>query len=472
MKLHSQSGESVSLSNLGEIQDQDNTDIRAEIARFKALNKEKDEEYNEEFPINALPEPIQNIVREGEEKVHFPPEFTAPGMLYTASEAIGNSLSIQVKQSWTLTPMLYMAVVGRPGTNKSHPLEWALKPIRNKDAQSYATYQDSKKEYDKSLKDKGSDVLEKPKWAKHIVSDATIEALAAVHQNNPRGIGLFVDELAGWFMNFGRYNRGTDQEFFLSAWNGNPITTDRKSSDPVYIPKPFISICGGIQPSVLPKLGQGGRSENGFLDRILFVYPPDLKKPKFSQAEMDPGTAELWNTIIERLLKINMDLDVTGNPNPKVIQMSPEAKKLYKIWYNQNAERIHNSTDQIAGILTKFDTHIPRLALIIEALGWACGECRDIDLIRPESMERAIRLAKYFEQSAIRVHAKISGNVLDRLPTNKRAFYEMLPAVFETAAAIKIGEECEISEPTVNRFLTEKSYFNHMKQGWYSKIIT
>lgn len=72
-----------------------------------------------------------------------------------------------------------------------------------------------------------------------------------------------MDELASWFKNFNRYNKGSEQEFWLSVWSGNTVKVNRKTSDQYNIPLPFISVAGTIQPGVLNELADN-RTENGF----------------------------------------------------------------------------------------------------------------------------------------------------------------------------------------------------------------
>ena len=67
-------------------------------------------------------------------------------------------------------------------------------------------------------------------------------------------------------------------EFWLSVWSGKPINIDRKTGEPVFIPLPFISVCGTIQNGILNELAKDSRTQNGFIDRILFVMPDNLEK--------------------------------------------------------------------------------------------------------------------------------------------------------------------------------------------------
>ena len=82
------------------------------------------------------------------------------------------------------------------------------------------------------------------------------------------------DELSAWIKSFNQYKggKGADKQFFLSAWSGEPLAVDRQGKDPVLVPHPFLSVVGCIPPDVLPDLDEDNR-EDGFLHRLLFVYP-------------------------------------------------------------------------------------------------------------------------------------------------------------------------------------------------------
>jgi len=66
--------------------------------------------------------------------------------LYAASVAIGNSCRVEIMKGWQENAVLYLAFVGRPGTSKSHPITFALKPIEQRDAFNFQKYQKEKQE--------------------------------------------------------------------------------------------------------------------------------------------------------------------------------------------------------------------------------------------------------------------------------------------------------------------------------------
>lgn len=280
------------------------------------------------FPIEAFPLPIQNVINATSDSLQFPKDFIGASLLYTSSIAIGNTAQVKVKEGWTETPLIYLANVGRPGTNKTHPLSWAIEPIIKKDSESFRQYKAAKTEFDnnnsltkKERQELGLPEPVKPTWNKLLVSDVTPEALAEIHSFNLRGLGLYCDELAGWFKNFNRYHKGGEQEFWLSNWSNKPIIIDRKGGEPVFIYKPYISIAGTIQDGVLKDLAKDGRTQNGFIDRILFVAPKFLEKPYWSESNLDPqitdtSTAkqDVWHMAFTALVALVLVLVVPLMP--------------------------------------------------------------------------------------------------------------------------------------------------------------
>ena len=158
------------------------------------------------FPLEVFPADIQEIIKATNADLNFPIDFMCASILYAASIAIGNTHRVKVKNGWTESAVVYISIVGQPGTNKTHPLVFALLPLIEEDKKSYAAYEVQKQEYLKAIsltkkerEEEGIDNPEKPIWKKKLLNDYTPEALAEVHKINRRGIGVDVDESAGWF---------------------------------------------------------------------------------------------------------------------------------------------------------------------------------------------------------------------------------------------------------------------------------
>jgi hypothetical protein len=84
---------------------------------------------------------------------------------------------------------------------------------------------------------------------------------------------LIRDELTAWITAMDQYKtkgRGSDRQFYLAAWGGEPVAVHRKVQD---VSHPFVSVCGCLPPDLLNWLHGEGPIADGFLDRLLFSYP-------------------------------------------------------------------------------------------------------------------------------------------------------------------------------------------------------
>jgi hypothetical protein len=187
--------------------------------------------YEGTFPLHVFPSQVTNIIRATNECLNFPVDYIATSLCFTISVCIGNLFAAKVKEGWTERAILYVALIGRPGTNKSHPLSFALQPLFNYDNGMAVLHKAKLAEYEqiyllskKEREEQGINGLpEEPVQKKFVVSDITPECLAFVHDGNKRGICLYADELASWFKNFNRYSKGSEEQFWLPVENPTQI---------------------------------------------------------------------------------------------------------------------------------------------------------------------------------------------------------------------------------------------------------
>ena len=428
------------------------------------------------FPDEVFPEAVQEIITATNESLNFPIDFIGASILYAVSVSIGNTHRAEIMKGYDQNAVLYLAIVGRPGTNKTAPLKWALKPIEKRDNVNFDKFQKEKQEYDtivnltkKERGQQGYSEPVKPIWKQYLISDFTPEALASVHSFNKRGLGVNVDELASWFKNFNRYNKGSEQEFWLSVWNGDKIKINRKTSDPINIPMPFVPVAGTIQSGVLNELAEN-RTKNGFIDRLLFVVPDNLKKDYWSETELSPAIDENWHTIISKLLDVPIIQDETNNPRPEILRFTPEAKQLLFEWQKELTDLSNKPENEaVSGIYAKIEMYAIRLALILEMARFACGESQK-QAVGIEAVRGALKLVEYFKKTAFKVHSIVSNaSPLDKLPTDKQTLYTALPDTFTTNEGVQVAESMGMAERTFKRFLANRELFNNHTRGKYEK---
>lgn len=150
------------------------------------------------FPISIFPSEIRNIIAEVHECQGFPIDYIASAMLVAIAVGIGNTHLAELKRGWQESSILYVALVGRPGTNKSHPLSFAMKPFLDFDYQENKLYERSYAEYDNIMRMSRKERIEggfpeqptEPMRKRFLVSDITPEGLSFIHAQNKRGLCL------------------------------------------------------------------------------------------------------------------------------------------------------------------------------------------------------------------------------------------------------------------------------------------
>lgn len=429
-----------------------------------------------DFPLGALPMKIQRIVMEAYDCYGYPVDYLAGAMLVAFGLGIGNTHFARLKGKWDESAILFMALVGRPGACKSHPLNFAIRPFTVLDGVATRAYVKACEEYERQrelpIKERSEPHPVAPVCKRFLISDATPEAMLLIHSQNLRGICMWNDELAGWFKNFNRYNKGSDEEYWLKLFNANPSFSDRKGvKNSVYISRPFISVVGTIQNGILNELAQGSRTSNGFIDRLLFVMPHNQDKQPWSDKEPTFDIEAAWAEIIERLVAIPYETDTDGNVIANILPFATDAKTRLYEWQRRNTEECNREEcDALKGVYNKFDFHAIRFCLILQMARWSCGEAdrKEIDLV---SVENAISLVDYFKSTARKVHGIISEMSMTE---QQRAIIAALPDCFTTEEGIAVAKENGMPGRTFQDFLKRSvslgNYFQREKHGHYSKL--
>lgn len=388
-----------------------------------------------EFPIDVFPVEIIEVINEAKDKLKYPIEFISSAILGASSVSIGATREVQVAKGWQMNCVLYILIVGAPGVCKTHPINFALKPIKDVDSKMYKSYCRDLEDFNrKSTKEQK--ISSPPIFNQIIVKDATPEALLDVLNKNERGVIFHKDELIALIKDFTRYKAsGSEQEFWLSNWSNDSISINRKSSVPLRIDKSFVTLLGTMQPSVLKSL-LAGMDNNGFIDRFLISYPDNLKSEKFSEEEMSQDVIDNYFKAIKKLQSFDFEY---GN-QPKVLRFDLSAKKLWKEWYNELADKKNNTTsERLKSIYSKLDNMVPRIALILECLH------KDSNEISRNSLLNAIRVGEYYLQNTKKVLCMEKLDLSDK-PKACKELKEMGKTNKEIQKILKIKSRSTISK--------------------------
>ena len=109
-----------------------------------------------------------------------------------------------------------------------------------------------------------------------------------------------------------------------------------------------MSICGGIQPSILHSALGTEHRESGLAARLLLACPP--RKPKrWSEAELDVRNKDRIERLFRKLSELEANHDDEGNRRPVELGLTPDAKAAFQDFYNRhNDEQVQSERADLA----------------------------------------------------------------------------------------------------------------------------
>jgi hypothetical protein len=380
----------------------------------------------EDFPLGVFSPCLQEFAAAVAQAVGCPIDFVGLPMLVIAGGATGASRAIEIKAQYTQRPLLYGAVVGNPGDGKTPALDMVARPIHEVQkrllvefAEAQAQYQRDLDAYQKAKKEAEGEPdaefpkPEKPHLERTVIDHTTVEAIARIQQENPRGIVAIKDELTDLVTSANQYKggKGSDRQFWLKNWAGVLAMIDRKQLEmPIIIPHPFVAVIGGIQPDLLASMrDEKGRSD-GFLDRFLFAFPDPRPVPEWTWDDVPEEAMAPWQSAIEELLRLNMEPTENGL-RPHYIRLTDDARQEWETLQNSLVQQQNDDAFPtiLKGPWAKLRVYAGRLALIIHLLRWVTRET-DEKNVDGQSIRRADLLVRYFASHARKVYAVIGAD--------------------------------------------------------------
>ncbi len=391
------------------------------------------------FPISALPRPCRRLVREAAAAICCPPDFVAMPLLVELGTAIGNSRVIKLKEGWEESATVYGAVVADPGDKKTPAAKVVFEPAFKQQAELRTKHLEKKERYEADLREHEKDKREcrrngladpipptPPVMERTLVEDTTVEALAGILEDTRRGVAVARDELSAWVRSMDQYKaggKGTDRQFWLSAWSNNYVAVDRKHRDePLILQRPFVGVFGAIQPAVLPELGE--HREDGLLDRFLFAYPEPVPS-RWTDDEISIEAREGVRRLYNELRNLYMPRDDHGDPDPVRVVFSPDAKAIFVDVVDQHREEMETPgfPARLKGPWSKLEAYLARLCLIL-AMARVVDDAA-AERVEAEDVLATVALFDYFKNQARRVYVGLYGeNPDDRLAEDLTKFLQ------------------------------------------------
>lgn len=347
----------------------------------------------EPFPLDCLPAGLDEYVAAVSTSRSCPPDFAAVALLTIASAAAGCTRRLNVTDDWKEYPCLYSCIVAPPSSRKSPAMKALLAPVYRRQAESF-----------KQSEESGDPVTH------YFTSDATTEGMVAILKKTPRGLLMMRDELVSWVLSDNQYRqgKGADRQFWLPLWSSEPVKKDRQSADSYFLARPFLSILGGTQPDMLSEFTDRKGRQDGFLQRLLMVYPAwDVRVP-FRRPPMDPTVSELWSQTVERLYALDFE-----DGEPVTLSFTPDASNRYEAWYEGHEDELRGKDfpRQLVTLWPKMTAYCARLSLLVRLLATSDPEGREN--VTDDDVEKGVRLVEYFKSHAKRVYGLLHSQPQD-----------------------------------------------------------
>lgn len=431
------------------------------------------------FPVDALPVSMMTFCLETARSLEVEPEMVIVPALVCAGAAIGNSRCLQLKADYRESALLWAAVVARPGSVKTAAVLAAADPLRQHERKLDAENEYARRAFDKDLanwaearpkdrQDLGLTKPDDPISKRAVIRSSTMEELAYILHDNPRGLLMLQDEMSGWVASMNQYkSKGDDRQNFLSIWSSVEMSVDRRGTHghPLRVWRPFVSVTGGIQPDMLRLLRPEKGLDDGFIDRILFAWPSQRVR-RWTEATVDEYVRTQYGTTTMRLLSLLPEVDQFGFERPSNVQLSETGRYAWVDLYNRHhAEMASADFDQRAhGAFAKLDAYAARLTLILHLWRRAADEASD-DEVDVESVENAWRIADYFKSGVRKVYGQMEETSTDRLVTSVIAWMDRHEKSEIT------GSECLGARlQGVKEISDVRDLFRHLKDRGYGLV--
>jgi hypothetical protein len=328
-----------------------------------------------EFDFDLLPDSLSKWARDIQGRLQCPPDFIGISVMIGLAAAAGNKYKMKPKAldgDWSVVPNLWGLLIGSPSSKKTPALNAGLAHVNKLDSAA--------RKNKKRL----------------VVHDSTIEKVQILQDENPTGLLLVNDEIAGMFKTFESQNRSGDRPYLLQAFNGDrPYSVDRVGRDSIHIPENTLSLIGNIQPKVLKEyFGKNGNIDDGFIQRLQLAVYPDFE-PEFQLVDETPDENAFNDAeaVFEYIYNY-IGRDLCFDTEPQI--------KFYE-WYKQNAKLAFEfeaeGRDDLASHLMKFPALVASLALLIQL-----ADNTRSTRVNNEALDKAIRWSEYLFSHSKRIY--------------------------------------------------------------------
>jgi hypothetical protein len=357
------------------------------------------------FPLYVLPADLSRLVECGAAALPCPPDYIACTLLGLAGAAIGASRSLCVKDGYYVRPNMYLGVIGPPGARKSPALALLAAPFYQRQSELHDADELALADWTASG---STDKTKRPRPKAVYIDDATVESIAALLQDNPRGLVSIQDELSAWIANLNAYKvngKGADFEFFLKAWTGATHSVHRRNPDarPIFLRYPCLSVVGMVTPKKVRETFAVGDESTGFLERILLSYPAAVPARGETWQCVPPDVTDAWEFTLRDLWNLEGEQTDHG-PRPHAVNLTSCGRRAWERFTGElaDAQNASGFPVHLRAFWSKHESYGARIALVLHLLRHAAAPGRHAD-VDGRAVDEAAVVIKYFQAHLLKL---------------------------------------------------------------------
>ncbi|QAZ66803.1 MULTISPECIES: DUF3987 domain-containing protein [Solidesulfovibrio] len=390
------------------------------------------------MPLEVFPEKAREAIAAIAASKDVPQDMVGAFFLSLCAACIGRARTARYSKTWQEPGNLYFLVAAATGTGKSHTMKFIFSELARMEAIVKMQYREDRRKYEEDMvvfrkrssgkegsKGKKSDaptcsantgkkdeMPKRPPNIQYVLTDTTMEAAMDLLFDNPRGLCWLIDEFHNFIPGLDRYSaKGTSEgkRRLLSTWDGATICVNRKAKDGVsnelYIENATFSICGCVQPHLLPEIFTYDDLHQGLPERFLFVNCQPQPPAPDPRPEIPEWVEKYLTRITRVMMGFAMEEDQDGRLRGLAIDLDDAARKEWNAFSNTIKNKTYGLT--IHGFAMKMRGITLRLALLLHCLRHADdGDVTDGEITFGD-MTNAVALADYFFAQAQKMNTYI-----------------------------------------------------------------
>jgi hypothetical protein len=338
-----------------------------------------------------LVRPLADAILDAAAAMPTAPEYLLNTLIPVAASRIGTSARVVVNPhgGYVQPCIFWTANVANSGQAKTPPQSLIVEPLEDLDQDDRDRYAQELADWQAATdKNKGP----KPIETRRILNDTTTAQKIRIHNENPRGLIEYLDELTADYERLNQFNggKGADLRHELGLFNGKFGAYDRGDVR-LYLRRVAFSKTGTYQWDTLSALmsDQVDFIASGYLARFLLcsiVDAPERKLDLFSDRDSNV-LSQMLRTLYRRL---------ETQPERDYL-LSHEAKLLFQAFnHSLVAAEIQESHFGLALVYAKIESYAARLALWLHIVNAVVQGEEPAPVISGETMRAAIELACFY----------------------------------------------------------------------------